>query len=73
MLKNISVGRHKLKIDEFNVCRVFDFEILNSDKIRFKSSDLNTYIIQKQIVLIYKLIKNLGIIDIRGAVVGESF
>ena len=58
LVKNISVGRHKLKIvDEFNACRAYDFEILNSEKIRFKKPDLNSYIEIILAVLMNKIIQ----------------
>ena len=57
LVKNISVGRHKLKIvDEFNACRTYDFEILNSEKIRFKNPDLNLTLKATLVVLMNKII-----------------
>ena len=75
LVKNISVGRHKLKIiDEFNACRVFDFEILNSEKIRFKEPNLNSYI-ESYISCADEQDNsnlNLGIIDITNSLIGGN-
>lgn len=75
LVKNISLGRHKLKIiDEFNSCRVFDFEILNSEKIRFKDPFINQYIEQYISCADQQDDSNLnlGIIDISNSLIGGN-
>ncbi len=75
LVKNISLGRHELKIvDEFDACRTYDFEILNSEKIRFKNPDLKSYI-ESYISCADEqdnLNLNQGIIDISNSLVGGN-
>ena len=73
LIKNISLGKKELKVvDENGACRIINFEILNQEKIRLKSSDKLNYI-KKYIACSDEQDNtdlNLGIIDVTNGIIG---
>ena len=74
-VNEIRLGKNQIKvIDDIGACRIIDFEVLNSEKIRFKEPDLNFYI-EKTISCADQQDNselNTGIIDVSNGLIGGN-
>ena len=74
-VNDINLGKNQIKvIDDIGACRIIDFEVLNSEKIRFKEPDLNYYI-EKIISCADQQDNselNTGIIDVTNGLIGGN-